>query len=60
MIRGGQPLHGQITISGSKNAALPILAASLLTEERLRLRNVPDLADIGSMKSLLAQHGVAV
>ena len=57
-ISGGQPLRGQITISGSKNAALPIMAASLLTEEPLRLRNLPKLADIVSMRSLLEQHGV--
>ncbi len=60
LIRGGQPLRGQITISGSKNAALPIMAASLLSEEPLRLRNLPKLADIASMRSLLEQHGVAV
>ncbi len=60
VISGGQPLRGEITISGSKNAALPIMAASLLTDEPLRLRNVPDLADIGSMKSLLRQHGVMI
>ncbi len=60
VISGGRPGRGEITISGSKNAALPIMAASLLTEEGLRLRNVPDLADIRSMKSLLAQHGVVI
>ncbi len=59
-IRGGRPLHGDITIGGAKNAALPLMAAGLLTEERLTLNNVPRLADIDTMGSLLAQHGIAV
>ena len=56
-IRGGRPLHGKIAISGAKNAALPLMAASLLTEETLILRNLPHLADIATMTHLLAQHG---
>jgi UDP-N-acetylglucosamine 1-carboxyvinyltransferase len=56
-IDGGRPLRGRITISGAKNAALPILAASLLTDEPLRCSNVPDLADIGSMRRLLETLG---
>jgi UDP-N-acetylglucosamine 1-carboxyvinyltransferase len=59
-IRGGVPLEGVIPIGGAKNAALPLMAASLLTRERLTLRNVPDLADIASMANLLVQHGVAI
>jgi UDP-N-acetylglucosamine 1-carboxyvinyltransferase len=59
-IRGGRPLSGEITISGSKNAGLPLMAAGLLTDERLTLTNVPRLADIQTMAALLAQHGVAV
>jgi UDP-N-acetylglucosamine 1-carboxyvinyltransferase len=59
-IRGGIPLDGAIPIAGAKNAALPLMAASLLTEETLTLANVPDLADITTMATLLAQHGVAV
>jgi UDP-N-acetylglucosamine 1-carboxyvinyltransferase len=59
-VRGGRPLEGQITIGGAKNAALPILAASLLTDEPLRLANVPDLADIESMARLLETLGVVV
>jgi UDP-N-acetylglucosamine 1-carboxyvinyltransferase len=59
-IRGGRPLHGKIRISGAKNAALPLMAASLLTEETLRLGNLPHLADIDTLARLLAQHGVAV
>ncbi len=60
LIRGGVPLSGEIAISGAKNAALPLMAAGLLTEERLVLENVPHLADIGTMAELLAQHGIAV
>ena len=56
-IRGGRSLQGKIAISGAKNAALPLLAASLLTDETLALRNLPHLADIATMTNLLAQHG---
>ncbi|HEY3910567.1 MAG TPA: UDP-N-acetylglucosamine 1-carboxyvinyltransferase [Stellaceae bacterium] len=59
-IRGGVPLDGAIAIGGAKNAALPLMAASLLTAETLTLDNVPDLADIGAMTDLLLQHGVAI
>jgi UDP-N-acetylglucosamine 1-carboxyvinyltransferase len=59
-IRGGRPLSGTINIGGSKNAALPLMAAGLLTDERLVLANVPRLADIRTMGVLLAQHGTAV
>ena len=59
-IRGGKPLSGEIPIGGAKNAALPLMAAGLLTEQRLILSNVPRLADIKTMGSLLAQHGIAV
>jgi UDP-N-acetylglucosamine 1-carboxyvinyltransferase len=59
-IRGGRPLSGEIQIGGAKNAALPLMAAGLLTEDRVVLSNVPKLADIDTMTMLLAQHGVAV
>src|SRR6266851_6642354 len=59
-IRGGVPLEGVIPIGGAKNAALPLMAASLLTPETLILKNVPVLADIGTMANLLVQHGVAI
>src|SRR5258708_28015772 len=59
-IQGGRPLRGAIPISGAKNAALPLMAASLLTEETLSLANVPHLADIASLATRLAQHGVAI
>lgn len=57
-ITGGSRLHGEITISGSKNAALPILCASLLTSEPLHLSNVPRLNDISTTLKLLGQMGV--
>lgn len=57
-IRGGQPLKGQIRISGAKNAALPLMAACLLTDETLTLSNLPHLADITTLANLLVQHGV--
>ncbi len=56
-ITGGKPLHGQIVIGGAKNAALPLMAATLLTAEKVTLSNVPYLADITTMAKLLAQHG---
>ncbi len=59
-IRGGRPLSGEIGIGGAKNAALPLMAAAMLTDERLVLSNVPHLADIQTMSLLLAQHGLAV
>ncbi|MEM7441704.1 MAG: UDP-N-acetylglucosamine 1-carboxyvinyltransferase [Pseudomonadota bacterium] len=59
-IRGGRPLKGSIPISGAKNAALPLMAASLLTDQTLTLTKVPKLADIKTMSSLLAQHGVVL
>ena len=57
-IRGGRPLHGTIAIGGAKNAALPLMAASLLTEGTLTLANLPHLADITTLANLLGQHGV--
>ena len=59
-IRGGRPLSGEIVIGGAKNAALPLMAAAMLTEDRLVLSNVPRLADIQTMTALLAQHGLAI
>jgi len=59
-IRGGRPLAGEIQIGGAKNAALPLMATGLLTEERVILANVPKLADVDTMSVLLAQHGLAV
>ena len=59
-IRGGHPLKGEIPISGAKNAALKLMAASLLTAEPLTLTNVPRLADVRAMAELLVSFGVGV
>src|SRR6056297_3729628 len=59
-IQGGRALRGRITVSGAKNAALPLMAAALLSEEPLVLFNLPNLADIASMATLLSQHGVDI
>ncbi|WP_416897611.1 MAG: UDP-N-acetylglucosamine 1-carboxyvinyltransferase [Minwuia sp.] len=57
LIRGGNPLRGRIDISGAKNAALPLMAATLLTDETVTLSNVPRLMDIQTMAQLLAEFG---
>ena len=58
LIRGGAPLNGTIPISGAKNAALPLMIASLLTDETLELVNVPRLADVSSLLRILSNFGV--
>ncbi|GAB6051977.1 UDP-N-acetylglucosamine 1-carboxyvinyltransferase [Magnetospira thiophila] len=58
LIQGGFPLTGTIPIGGAKNAALPLMAAGLLTDEVLTLSNLPHLADISSMANLLVELGV--
>jgi len=60
VMTGGRPLTGTIRISGAKNAALPLMAASLLTSEPLTLRNTPDLADITILGELLSEHGTEI
>ena len=60
LITGGKPLHGTVAISGAKNAALPSMAASLLTADRLALHNVAMVRDIITMGKLLAYMGVSV
>ncbi|MCH9764545.1 MAG: UDP-N-acetylglucosamine 1-carboxyvinyltransferase [Alphaproteobacteria bacterium] len=57
-IVGGNRLEGSIPISGAKNAALPLLIASLLTADRLTLKNVPNLADVNLLARILRNHGV--
>ena len=57
-ITGGQPLNGVIPISGAKNAALPLMIASLLTDDTLTLENVPRLSDVTSLARILSNHGV--
>ena len=60
VIEGGVPLHGEVAISGAKNAALPILCASLLTRDPVTIENVPHLRDVTTMLNLLGQMGVAI
>jgi UDP-N-acetylglucosamine 1-carboxyvinyltransferase len=60
VIEGGVPLHGEIPISGAKNAALPIMCAALLTSEPLHVDNVPHLRDVTTMLNLLGQMGTGV
>ena len=57
IIEGGKKLEGQVRISGSKNAALPVLVSSLLADGWSTYHNIPDLADIRTIKKLLANHG---
>jgi UDP-N-acetylglucosamine 1-carboxyvinyltransferase len=59
-ITGGRPLNGAIPISGAKNAALPLMIASLLTDEPLVLENVPRLADVAQLQHILSNHGVDI
>lgn len=57
IINGGKPLHGDVTISGAKNAALPIMAATLLATDNVTISNVPHLKDVTTMMELLGQLG---
>src|ERR1043166_7721290 len=59
-ISGGGPLDGEVTVSGAKNAALPIMCAALLTPKPLALSNVPRLMDVSTMAKLMGRMGVAV
>ncbi len=60
LIKGGVPLHGDVTISGAKNAVLPIMAATLLTEEPCVIRRVPNLSDVRFMGQILEYLGATV
>lgn len=59
-IRGGRPLNGTVAISGAKNAILPCMAASVLTDKPITFSNVPDITDVHNMRNLLRSHGVSV
>jgi UDP-N-acetylglucosamine 1-carboxyvinyltransferase len=59
VIEGGRPLSGEITVAGNKNAALPMLAATLLSDEAVHLQNVPDIQDVRTMRAALEDLGVA-
>jgi UDP-N-acetylglucosamine 1-carboxyvinyltransferase len=60
LIKGGVPLHGEVTISGAKNAALPLMAATLLTSEPCVIRRVPNLSDVRFMGQILQWLGAKV
>jgi UDP-N-acetylglucosamine 1-carboxyvinyltransferase len=60
LIKGGVPLHGEVTVSGAKNAVLPIMAATLLTREKCAIRRVPDLSDVQFMAKILTSLGAEV
>jgi UDP-N-acetylglucosamine 1-carboxyvinyltransferase len=60
LIKGGTPLHGEVQISGAKNAVLPILAATLLTKEPCTIHRVPNLSDVGFMQQILSWLGAEV
>lgn len=59
-IKGGTPLQGEVKISGAKNSVLPMLTATLLTDEQMVIRNVPHLHDVTTINTLLGQMGVSV
>jgi UDP-N-acetylglucosamine 1-carboxyvinyltransferase len=60
LIEGGYPLHGEVTPSGNKNAALPLLAACVLSDEPITLHNIPNIGDALAMRRLLESLGVSV
>jgi UDP-N-acetylglucosamine 1-carboxyvinyltransferase len=60
LIKGGVPLHGEVSISGAKNAVLPIMAATLLTQEQCVIRRVPNLSDVQFMGRILSSLGATV
>jgi UDP-N-acetylglucosamine 1-carboxyvinyltransferase len=60
LIEGGTPLHGEVIPGGNKNAALPLLAACLLTDEPVVLHNLPDIGDVRAMRRLLESLGVSI
>src|SRR3972149_1794365 len=60
VIEGGHPLRGEVTPSGNKNAALPLIAACLLTDQPILLRNLPDIGDVRTMRALVEALGVSV
>ena len=60
VIEGGHALGGEITVAGNKNAALPMLAATLLTDEPVRIEHVPEIRDVNTMQRALADLGADV
>src|SRR5271157_3792916 len=60
LIKGGTPLHGEVMISGAKNAVLPLMAATLLTSEPCVIRRVPNLSDVHFMGQILTSLGATI
>jgi len=60
LIKGGNPLHGTVTVSGAKNSALPVMAAALLTADQVTVHNIPKVRDLVTMSKLLAFMGASV
>jgi UDP-N-acetylglucosamine 1-carboxyvinyltransferase len=60
LIKGGNPLHGTVSVSGAKNSALPVMAAALLTSDKVTVRNIPKVRDLITMSKLLAFMGASV
>lgn len=60
LVNNNGPLHGEVEISGAKNAVLPLLAATLLTKETCTIEGVPDLADVTVMKEMLVKYGASI
>src|SRR6202171_6305496 len=60
LIKGGKALHGTVSISGAKNSALPVMAAALLTSNRVTVHNIPKVRDLVTMSKLLAFMGASV
>ena len=60
LVRGGKKLDGSVQIAGAKNAALPLMVASILTDEKLTLTNIPHVSDISTMANLLVNLGIEV
>ena len=59
-IRGGIPLRGSVTVSGAKNAALPIICASIMADEPCRIENLPDIEDVNRITEILSSMGAAI
>ena len=60
IIKGGRPLKGEVTISGYKNAALGIIAAAIMTDETVKIENVPDISDIDTLLKVIEELGAKV
>lgn len=59
-IEGGSPLYGELSLQGSKNATLPVLAACILIEGKVKLKNCPDILDVSNMLQILQYIGCSI